>query len=53
MSRMNRSAGARVSLQRRLPMSMSDHQNASQWLTAKGHVPMAVFNGKKQSGDRF
>jgi TamB, inner membrane protein subunit of TAM complex len=28
-------------------------QNASQWLTAKGHVPIAAFRSKKQSGDRF
>jgi autotransporter translocation and assembly factor TamB len=28
-------------------------QNASQWLTAKGHVPIAAFRSKKQSGDQF
>jgi translocation and assembly module TamB len=28
-------------------------QNAAQWLTAKGHVPIAAFNARKESGDRF
>jgi hypothetical protein len=28
-------------------------QNASQWLTAKGHVPVAAFRAGKRSGDRF
>jgi autotransporter translocation and assembly factor TamB len=28
-------------------------QTASQWLTAKGHVPIAAFTARKQSGDRF
>src|SRR5580765_488213 len=28
-------------------------QSATQWLTAKGHVPLAAFRTKKQSGDRF
>jgi len=28
-------------------------QNASQWLTAKGHVPLAAFRANKKSDDRF
>jgi translocation and assembly module TamB len=28
-------------------------QNASQWLTVKGHVPLAAFRANKQSTDRF
>jgi translocation-and-assembly-module (TAM) inner membrane subunit TamB-like protein len=28
-------------------------QNNAQWLTVKGHVPLAAFRAKKQSTDRF
>ena len=36
-----------------LDVDVELQQTASQWLTAKGHVPIAVFRAKKQSDDRF
>src|SRR5262249_12823059 len=36
-----------------LDVDVELQQSAMQWLTAKGHVPLAAFRANKQSDDRF